>query len=158
MAVVKPVRDEDASPAAKAVFDDIRKTRNSDFVNNFWRVLAAVDEAMLASVWAEVKELMASETELDPLTKEMIYVAVSIANACTYCVHSHSAALAAKGVTPAQRAELLKIVALAAKTNHLANALQVPVDPEFEAPALAKPATGAKPAKVGEGAKKPRKR
>ena len=132
MSVVKLVSDAEASPAARAVFDDIRATRNSDFVNNFWRSLAAVDEALLASVWAEVKALMAQETEIDPLTKEMIYIAVSIANSCTYCVHSHTAAAKAKGMTSAQHGELLKIVSLAAKTNHLVNGLQTPVDAAFD--------------------------
>lgn len=135
MSVVALVSDEDASPAARAVFDDIRATRKSDFVNNFWRSLAAVDEALLASVWGEVKALMASETELDPMVKEMIYIAVSIANACAYCVHSHTASAVAKGMTPAQHAELLRIVSLAAKTNHLANGLQTPVDAAFDAEA-----------------------
>jgi AhpD family alkylhydroperoxidase len=79
---------------------------------------------------------MATPTQLDPLTKEMVYIAVSVANACSYCVHSHTAAARAKGMTDAQHAELLAIVALAAKTNHLATALQVPVDPVFDAGAV----------------------
>jgi AhpD family alkylhydroperoxidase len=113
------------------VFDDIRATRKTDFVNNLWRALAFEPE-LLARTWAEVKSLMATPTQLDPLTKEMIYIAVSIANACSYCVHSHTAAARAKGMSEAQHAELLAIVALAAKTNHLATGLQVPLDAAFD--------------------------
>lgn len=123
--------DPDLPPRVKAVFDDIRATRQTDFINNMWRALA-FDPALLESTWAEVKQLMATPSLLDPLTKEMIYIAVSVANACSYCVHSHTAAARAKGMTDAQHAELLALIALAAKTNHLATALQVPVDPVFE--------------------------
>lgn len=136
MATVKPAANPEAHPRVKAVFDDIRATRKTDFVNNLWRTLA-FDPALLERTWAEVKALMASPTQLDPLTKEMIYIAVSIANACGYCVHSHTAAARAKGMTDAQHAELLAIVALAARTNHLATGLQVPLDPAFDAGASA---------------------
>lgn len=132
MATVRPPADPEADPRVKAVFDDIRATRKTDFVNNLWRALA-FDAALLERTWADVKALMASPTTLDPLTKEMVYVAVSIANSCSYCVHSHTAAARAKGMTDAQHAELLAIVALAARTNHLANGLQVPLDPAFDA-------------------------
>ena len=134
MATVKQSSNPEADPRVKAVFDDIRATRKSDFVNNFWRSLA-FDPALLESTWSEVKRLMATPTQLDPLTKELIYIAVSIANACSYCVHSHTAAARAKGMTDAQHAELLAIVSLAAKTNHLATGLQVPVDKAFDADA-----------------------
>ncbi len=132
MATVRPIADPESDPRVKAVFDDIRATRKTDFVNNLWRALA-FDAALLERTWADVKALMASPTTLDPLTKEMVYIAVSIANACSYCVHSHTAAARAKGMSDAQHAELLAIVALAARTNHLANGLQVPVDPAFDA-------------------------
>lgn len=132
MATVKQSADPESSPRVKAVFDDIRATRNTDFVNNLWRTLA-FDPALLENTWAEVKELMATATHLDPLTKELIYIAVSIANSCGYCVHSHTAAARAKGMTDAQHAELLAIVSLAAKTNHLATGLQVPLDKVFDA-------------------------
>lgn len=132
MATVRPIADPESDPRVKAVFDDIRATRKTDFVNNLWRALA-FDAALLERTWADVKALMASPTTLDPLTKEMVYIAVSVANACSYCVHSHTAAARAKGMTDAQHAELLAIVALAARTNHLANGLQVPVDPAFDA-------------------------
>lgn len=134
MAAVKPPVDPESDPRVKAVFDDIRATRKTDFVNNLWRALA-FDPGLLERTWAEVKLLMASPTHLDPLTKELIYIAVSISNSCSYCVHSHTAAARAKGMTDAQYAELLAIVSLAAKTNHLANGLQVPVDPAFDASA-----------------------
>ncbi len=130
MPAILPPKSPEDNPRVRAVFDDIRATRKSDFINNIWRYLA-VDEDLLERTWAEVKAVMATPSELDPLTKELLYLAVSIINNCDYCVHSHSAAARAKGMTPAQHAEVLKIVSLAAKTNHLSNAMQVPVDPEF---------------------------
>jgi AhpD family alkylhydroperoxidase len=136
MSTVKPPTHPESDPRVRAVFDDIRATRKTDFVNNLWRALA-FDPGLLENTWAEVKAVMATPTQLDPLTKEMVYIAVSVANACSYCVHSHTAAARAKGMTDAQHAELLAIVALAAKTNHLATALQVPVDPAFDAGAAA---------------------
>ena len=132
MSTVPPADPASASDArVQAVFDDIRATRGSDFINQFWRYLA-FDAALLESTWAEVKRVMATPSALDPLTKEMLYVAVSVANGCGYCVHSHTAAARAKGMTAAQHAELLAIVGLAARTNHLATALQVPVDAAFD--------------------------
>jgi AhpD family alkylhydroperoxidase len=132
MATIQQPANPEDNPRVKAVFDDIRATRKTDFVNNLWRTLA-FDPALLENTWAEVKGLMATPTSLDPLTKELIYVAVSIANACSYCVHSHTAAARAKGMTDVQHAELLAIVSLAAKTNHLVTGLQVPIDPVFDA-------------------------
>lgn len=132
MATVRAPADPESDPRVKAVFDDIRATRKTDFINNFWRVLA-FDAALLERTWAEVKAVMATPSALDPLTKEMIYIAVSVANSCTYCVHSHTAAARARGMSDAQHAELMSIVALAGKTNHLVTALQVPVDPAFDA-------------------------
>jgi len=134
MATVMQPSDPEADPRVKAVFDDIRATRKTDFINNLWKALA-FDPALLESTWREVKRLMATPSLLDPLTKEMVYIAVSVANSCSYCVHSHTAAARAKGMTNAQHAELLAIIALAAKTNHLATGLQVPVDRAFEADA-----------------------
>lgn len=131
MATVTLVSDAEASPRVAAVFADIRQTRNSDFINNFWRALA-VDPQGLERTWAEVKAVMATPGSIDPLTREMIYIAVSVANGCSYCVHSHTAAARAKGMTGDQHGELLAIVGLAGKTNHLATALQVPVDPAFD--------------------------
>lgn len=132
MSTVKPADDPEADPRVKAVFNDIRATRKSDFVNNMWRYLA-FDPALLERTWAEVKAVMAAPSTLDPLVKEMLYIAVSVTNGCSYCVHSHTAAAKAKGMSDAQYAELLAIVSLAGKTNQLATALQVPVDDVFDA-------------------------
>lgn len=133
MATVRLLTDAEvnAIPEAKAVFDDIRATRKSDFVNNFWRALAN-DPKNLKRVWETLKSVMGREGALDPLTREMIYIAVSTANACQYCVQSHTAAARARGMSDAQHAELIAVIGLAAQTNHLALAMQVPPDPEFD--------------------------
>ena len=131
MATVRLLSDDEATPKARAVFDDIRQTRNTDYVNNFWRA-AANDPALLAATWERLKDVMAPGA-LDPLVKEMLYVAVSIANGCAYCIHSHTAAARAKGMTDAMHGELLAVVGMAAETNALVNALQVPVDDAFQA-------------------------
>ncbi|MCU1319998.1 MAG: 4-carboxymuconolactone decarboxylase domain/alkylhydroperoxidase AhpD family core domain protein [Edaphobacter sp.] len=132
MATVKLWTDEEvsANPRIKAVFDDIRSTRRSDFVNNFWRALAN-QPALLERTWSSIKEVMVEPGSLDPLTKELIYIAASTINGCSYCVHSHTAAARAKGLSDQQHAEFLAVVGMAAETNALATALQVPVDPEF---------------------------
>ncbi|WP_440641190.1 carboxymuconolactone decarboxylase family protein [Bradyrhizobium sp. PUT101] len=129
MATVKLLSDEELSADARAVFDDIRKVRKSDFVNNFWRALAH-DPKTLRRTWESIKEVMAPGA-LDPKTKEMLYVAVSIAHGCSYCIHSHTAAARAKGMTEAEYGELLAIVGMAAETNRLVTALGVPVDEAF---------------------------
>ncbi|MGC1968794.1 MAG: carboxymuconolactone decarboxylase family protein [Candidatus Acidiferrales bacterium] len=133
MATIKLWTDDMVSgdPRVKSVFDDIRSTRNSDFVNNFWRALAN-QPRLLERTWSSVKEVMIAPGMLDPLTRELIYIAVSTANGCSYCVHSHTAAARAKGLSDQQHAELLAIIGMAAETNSLATALQIPVDPEFE--------------------------
>ena len=120
----------DGNPRVKAVFDDIRKSRKSDFVNNFWRALANQPDT-LERIWAGLKQVMVQPSALDPLVKELIYIAVSTANGCSYCVHSHTAGAKAKGMTEAQHADLLAVIGMAAQTNALANALQLPVDPQF---------------------------
>ena len=132
MAATKRLTDAELEkiPAVKAVFDDIRATRKSDFVNNFWRGLAN-DPASLKRVWEQLKAVMVVDSAIDPLTKEMIYIAVSAANACTYCLHSHTAAARAKGMTEEQYAELVAIIGLAGHTNHLVTTMQIPVDREF---------------------------
>lgn len=132
MSTNKPTENIEKNPRVKAVFDDIRATRNSDFINNMWYYIA-FDEELLERTWADVKRVMAETSAIDPLTKEMIYIAVSIANSCTYCVHSHTAAAKAKGMTSEQHSELIKIVSLAARTNHIANGLQIPTDDVFDA-------------------------
>ena len=120
-----------ANPRIRAIFDDIRATRNTDFVNNFWRALANQPE-LLERTWASIKQVMIAPGALDPLTKELIYIAASTVNSCSYCVHSHTAAARAKGLTDQQHAEFLAVLGMAAETNTLANALQIPVDPEFQ--------------------------
>ena len=119
-----------ANPRLKAVFDDIRTTRKSEFVNNFWRGLCN-QPALLERTWANLKEVMVKEGSLDPLTKELIYLAVSTVNSCSYCVHSHTAAARAKGLTNTQHEELLAVIAMAMQTNGLVTAMQIPVDKEF---------------------------
>ena len=131
MSTVAPTPDPESDPRVKTVFDDIRATRQTDFINNLWRRLA-FDPPLLEATWAEVKRVMATPSSIDPLTKEMLYITASIINGCSYCVHSHTAAARAKGMTAQQHAELLGIVALAAKTNQLVTGLQVPVDPVFD--------------------------
>jgi AhpD family alkylhydroperoxidase len=119
-----------ANPRIKAVFDDIRATRRSDFVNNFWRALANQPD-LLERTWSSIKQVMIEPGALDPLTKELIYIAVSVTNSCSYCIHSHTAAARAKGLTDQQHAELLAVIGISSETNALATALQIPVDPEF---------------------------
>lgn len=129
MGTVKLISDEQASSEVRAVFSDIRKTRGTDFINNFWRALAN-DPANLKATWNEIKSTMGAGT-IDVEVKEMVYIAVSTANGCSYCVHSHTAAAKAKGMSDEQHAELMQIIGLAGKTNHLVHAMQVPVDEEF---------------------------
>jgi AhpD family alkylhydroperoxidase len=119
----------DGSPEVRAVFDDIMATRRTEWVNNFWKALAT-HPPTLVRIWQNVKQVMAPGA-LDPLVKEMIYVAVSVTNNCEYCIHSHAAAARAKGMTDAQFAELLAVVGLANETNRLANGYRIPVDPQF---------------------------
>jgi len=121
-----------ADARVRAVFDDIRATRKSGFVNNFWRALANQPD-VLERTWSNLKAVMFAPGALDPLTRELVYIAVSTVNACSYCVHSHTAAARGKGMTDAQHAEFLSVMAMAMQTNALATALQVPVDPEFQA-------------------------
>jgi len=130
MSMMPILADGDLSPEAAAVFADIRATRKTDFVNNFWRVLAH-DPVALKRTWESVKQVMAPGA-LDPLTKELIYVAVSMANSCEYCIRSHSAAARAKGMTDEQFMEMVSVVAMAAETNRMVISLQVPVDPAFK--------------------------
>lgn len=131
MAVVPLLSDAAACAEARAVFDEIRAVRGTDHVNDFWRALAH-DPALLRATWERVRAVMAPGA-LDPLTKEMVYIAVSAANGCGYCVHSHTAAARAKGMTGAMHGELLAVIALAMHTNGLANALQVEPDEAFRA-------------------------
>ncbi|KQT47419.1 alkylhydroperoxidase [Aureimonas sp. Leaf454] len=133
MATVKLWTDEEVAsdPRVKAIFDDIRAVRGSDFVNRFWRGLAN-QPAVLERTWEQLKLVMMSPGSLDPLTRELIYIAVSTANGCGYCVHSHTVAARAKGMTDEQHGELLSVIAMASQTNALVTALQIPIDPEFQ--------------------------
>lgn len=130
MATVTPPAEPESDPRVKAVFDDIRTTRGSDFINNVWRYLA-FDPGLLAETWAGVKAVMATPSALDPKVKEMIYAAVSIANACDYCTHSHLAAARAKGMTAEEQADLMRVVSQASRTNALLNAIRPPIDAVF---------------------------
>ncbi len=125
-----PIEYADASAEVRAVYDDIKTTRNVPDVNNFWKYLAN-DPATLKRTWESIKQVMAPGT-LDPLVKEMIYLAVSVTNGCGYCTASHSAAAAKAGMTPAQFSELMAVVGMANETNRLANGYRVPIDPAFE--------------------------
>src|SRR5690242_21719466 len=126
----KPVEYADASPAVRAVFDDIKSSRKVEDVNNFWKYLAH-DPALLARTWASVKEVMAPGA-LDPLTKEMVYLAVSVTNGCEYCIASHTAAARKAGMTEAMFGELMGVVGMANETNRLSDGYRVPIDPAFE--------------------------
>jgi AhpD family alkylhydroperoxidase len=130
MALVKLIEYADAPPAVKAVYDDIMKTRGVDWINNFWKALAN-DPRELKRVWENVKQVMAPGA-LDPLVKEMLYVAVSATNGCEYCTYSHTAGARKKGMTDAMLMELMAVVGLANETNRLSNGLRVDVDPQFK--------------------------
>jgi len=130
MATVKLIEYEDASPAVRQVYDDIMATRKVDWINNFWKALAVQPE-MLRRTWEGVKAVTAPGV-LDPLTKEMIYIAVSVTNACQYCINSHTAAARKKGMTDEMLAELMAVVGMANQTNALASGLQVEVDEVFK--------------------------
>jgi AhpD family alkylhydroperoxidase len=132
MPMANMVEYADASLEVRAVYDDIMATRRTDWVNNFWKVLAS-HPPTLARIWANVKQVMAPDGELDPLTKELVYVAVSVTNNCEYCIHSHTAAARAKGMTDGMLAELLAVVGLANETNRLSNGYRIPVDEQFKA-------------------------
>jgi AhpD family alkylhydroperoxidase len=131
MGTVPLLSDDEAAPEARAVFDEIRATRGTDYVNNFWRVLAH-DPALMRATWDRLKIVM-GPGELDPLVKEMIYVAVSTANGCSFCVHSHTSAAKGKGMTPEQHGELLAVIGMAMQTNGLVTGLGVEVDEAFQA-------------------------
>jgi AhpD family alkylhydroperoxidase len=130
MATTPLIEYEQASPQVRAVYDDIRATRRTDFINNFWKALA-VNPAQLERTWAGAKAVMAPGA-LDGLTKELVYIAVSVANGCSYCIHSHTAAARAKGMTEEQYGELLAVIGMAHSTNGLVTAMQVPVDDVFQ--------------------------
>ena len=133
MASVKLIADAEASPEVRAVYDDIRATRKTDYVNNFWRALAS-HPPTLRRTWESVKEVMAPGAR-DVLTKEMVYLAISATNGCGYCIASHTAGARKAGMTDEMLGELMAVVGMANETNGLANGFQVEIDDVFRAPA-----------------------
>ena len=129
MSLVTLIEYADAPPEVRAVYDDIMKTRGTDWINNFWKALAN-NPADLKRIWSNVKQVMAPGA-LDPLVKEMVYVAVSATNGCEYCTYSHTAAARKKGMSDAMLMELLAVVGLANETNRLANGFRIDVDKQF---------------------------
>ena len=126
MAYAKPIDYEDASPEVKALFDEIKTLRKVDDVNNFWKFLAN-DPAPLRRTWESIKDIMAPGA-LDPVMKELIYIAVSVTNGCEYCIASHTAAAEKKGMTPAMFNEMMAIVGMANETNRLVTGYRVELD------------------------------
>ena len=131
MAQVKLVNYDEASAEVRAVFDDIMKTRNTDYINNIWRALAS-NPPVLKRFWGQMKEVMVKPSRLDPLTKELIYLAVSINNNCDYCINSHTFAARRHGLDDEMLAELAEVVAIANAGNRLTIALQVEPDERFK--------------------------
>ena len=129
MATLGLVEYENASPEVRAVYDDIMATRKTDWINNFWKAIAN-DPATLKRTWESIKQIMAPGA-LDPLTKEMMYVAVSVTNQCGYCIASHTAAARKAGMTDAMFAELMAVVGMANETNRLVSGYQVEIDDRF---------------------------
>jgi AhpD family alkylhydroperoxidase len=132
MATFGLVEYADAGPEVRAVYDDIMATRKSDWINNFWKALAH-DPVLLKRTWEDIKQIMAAGA-LDPLTKEMLYVAVSVTNGCPYCIASHTASARAKGMTPEMFHELMAVVGMANESNRLANGYQIEIDERFKTP------------------------
>ena len=130
MPLVPLIDEKEASTEVRAVFDDIKTTRNTDWINNFWRALAN-HPPTLKRTWESLKEVMAPGA-LDPLTKEMIYLAVSVSNGCQYCTASHGAAAKRLGMSAEMLGELVAVVGMANETNRLADGYRVPVDERFE--------------------------
>ena len=131
MSTIKKTTEEN-DQLVKETYQNIRDTRKTEYIGNFWKYLA-FDPSLLKEVWTDVKNVMTKETLIDKKTKEMIYMAVSITNNCSYCTHSHTASAKKLGMSDEEHSEFLRIVALAAKTNQLVNGLQVPVDEIFDA-------------------------
>lgn len=123
---------QDANPEVKAVYDDILTTRKTDYINNFWKAIAH-DPSLLKRTWESLKAIMAPGA-LDPLTKELLYIAVSVTNNCQYCIASHTASAFSKGMTPEMFKELQQVIGMANATNKLVTGYQVAVDQRFQAP------------------------
>jgi len=150
MSLAPIIEYDDAPPEVRAVYDEIMALRKTDWINNFWKVLAN-DPKTLRRVWDNVRAVMAPGA-LDPLVKEMVYIGVSVTNNCEYCTHSHTAAARAKGMTDAMWHELLAVVALANETNRLANGYRIPVDSRFM-PGSATPVPAHAPLDTKQGRK-----
>jgi AhpD family alkylhydroperoxidase len=130
MGIVRLIEHAEAAPEVRAVYDEIMQARGTDWINNFWKALAN-DPALLRRTWENVRQVMAPGA-LDPLVKEMLYIAVSATNGCEYCIHSHTASARGKGMSDAMLMELMAVVGLANQTNRLAEGLRIPVDPQFK--------------------------
>jgi AhpD family alkylhydroperoxidase len=130
MATLGFIEYKDASPEVRAVYDDIMATRKTDWINNFWKAIAN-DPALLKRTWEDIKQIMAPGA-LDPLTKEMLYVAVSVSNQCDYCIASHTVSAQKKGMTDAMFKELMAVVGMANETNRLSAGYQVEIDEQFK--------------------------
>ncbi len=131
MALFGLIEYKDASPEVRAVYDDIMATRKTDWINNYWKAIAH-DPVLLKRTWQDIKQIMAPGGALDPVTKEMIYVAVSVTNQCPYCIASHTAGARKAGMTDAQFKELMSIVGMANETNKLVSGYQVEIDEKFK--------------------------
>ena len=129
MSTIKKTNDE-SHPIIEDIYKDIKQTRNTSYIGNFWKYLA-FDPNLLKNVWTDIKNIMVKETIIPNKTKEMIYMAVSITNNCSYCTHSHTVTAKKLGMTSEEHSEFLSVIALAAKTNQLVNSIQVPVDEIF---------------------------
>jgi len=134
MSTLGLIEYKDASPEVRAVYDDIMATRRTDWVNNFWKAIAH-DAVTLKRTWESIKQVMGPGA-LDPLTKELIYIAVSVANNCHYCIASHTASAVGKGMTPEMFKELQAVIGMAAETNRLVTGYRVEIDRQFELPFL----------------------
>ncbi len=132
MATLGLIEYKDASPEVRAVYDDILATRKTDWINNFWKAIAH-DPATLKRTWESVKEIMAPGA-LDPLSKELLYIAVSVTNHCAYCIASHTASARKKGMTEAMFKELQAVIGMANETNQLVAGYQVEIDEQFKTP------------------------
>jgi AhpD family alkylhydroperoxidase len=130
MSIFGFIEYQDASPEVRAIYDDIKATRKTDWINNFWKAIAH-DPAMLKRTWEDIKQIMGPGA-LDPVTKEMIYVAVSVTNQCDYCIASHTASAQKHGMTDAMFKELMAIVGMANETNKIVTGYQVEIDPQFK--------------------------
>ena len=132
MTIFGLIEYKDASPEVRAVYDDIMATRKTDYINNFWKAIAH-DPALLKRTWEDLKAIMAPGA-LDALTKELLYIAISVTNNCHYCIASHTASAFSKGMTPAMFKELQQVIGMANETNKLVTGYQVPIDDRFQSP------------------------